>query len=317
MESRGRTGRGDPHREEHRGRARGGHPRGKTKREHYRARGKGAGRAADFRPRACYDNEGEFPGEEYVSRSFSRRKLESNWDRYDASETQEVDQDMPSHRGADYSVLLQSAGDSFTQFRFSDEKDWDMDSFVAAQMSALVDLTALSRSLQHVPLPQRLGLQPQLVQISAPAELPPQPSLIQDTASNTTSTPSTPSAAAKALGQLHLVSPRSGAVTSQPPLNTVPSPQEGATEELEELLSLHKPETAPISHLHTERECDEVKKDVPQEEDKEEEGEEEEDAKEREDKEDKVRDIDVTQSSVKKQQLTEDDLEDWLDSMIS
>lgn len=42
---------------------------------------------------------------------FSRRKLESNWDRYEESERQEPDDDTPSQRGADYHVLLQSAGE--------------------------------------------------------------------------------------------------------------------------------------------------------------------------------------------------------------
>lgn len=44
-------------------------------------------------------------------KGFSRRKLESNWDRYKESEKQEVDDDMPTRRGADYHVLLESAGE--------------------------------------------------------------------------------------------------------------------------------------------------------------------------------------------------------------
>lgn len=41
---------------------------------------------------------------------FSRRKLESNWNRYEESERQEPDDDTPTQRGTDYLVLLESAG---------------------------------------------------------------------------------------------------------------------------------------------------------------------------------------------------------------
>lgn len=41
---------------------------------------------------------------------FSRRKLESNWDRYEESEKQEPDDGTPAKRGTDYHVLLGSAG---------------------------------------------------------------------------------------------------------------------------------------------------------------------------------------------------------------
>lgn len=41
---------------------------------------------------------------------FSRRKLESNWDRYEESERQEPDDETPTQRGADYHILLESAG---------------------------------------------------------------------------------------------------------------------------------------------------------------------------------------------------------------
>ena len=41
---------------------------------------------------------------------FSRRKLESNWDRYLESERVEPADDTPAVRGTDYHVLLESAG---------------------------------------------------------------------------------------------------------------------------------------------------------------------------------------------------------------
>ncbi|KAI3363669.1 hypothetical protein L3Q82_001290 [Scortum barcoo] len=46
---------------------------------------------------------------------FSRRKLESNWDRYEESERQEPDDGTPAKRGADYHVLLESAADKMPQ----------------------------------------------------------------------------------------------------------------------------------------------------------------------------------------------------------
>uniref|UniRef100_A0A3B4BBT4 Uncharacterized protein n=1 Tax=Periophthalmus magnuspinnatus TaxID=409849 RepID=A0A3B4BBT4_9GOBI len=150
---------GDSHSGEYRGRGRGGQHRSRGKRDHYRGRGRGGagGHAADFSRRD--QDEGDIAGDDHMTQSFSKRKLESNWNRYEGSETQEVDEDMPAQRGEDYSVLLQSA-DSFTQFRFSDEKEWDMDSF----MCALVDLSALAQSLVQVPLHDRLQLEAELVQ---------------------------------------------------------------------------------------------------------------------------------------------------------
>lgn len=41
---------------------------------------------------------------------FSRRKLESNWDRYQDSEKVECDDDTPTVRGTDFDVLLAAAG---------------------------------------------------------------------------------------------------------------------------------------------------------------------------------------------------------------
>ena len=48
--------------------------------------------------------------EDAVEEFFSRRKLESNWDRYAESEKQEPDDGTPAQRGTDYHVLLGSAG---------------------------------------------------------------------------------------------------------------------------------------------------------------------------------------------------------------
>lgn len=56
------------------------------------------------------DEEENVPEEGEHARMFSRRKLESNWDRYQASEKVECDDDTPTVRGTDFDVLLAAAG---------------------------------------------------------------------------------------------------------------------------------------------------------------------------------------------------------------
>ncbi|NXQ97687.1 AVEN regulator, partial [Sagittarius serpentarius] len=66
-----------------------------------------------------------------------------------------------------------SVGDSFTQFRFADEKEWDRESLYRKQLSALsVDCQSLVRALQELPLHLRLNVAAELVQASPPVELP-------------------------------------------------------------------------------------------------------------------------------------------------
>uniref|UniRef100_A0A3Q3GXQ3 Uncharacterized protein n=1 Tax=Kryptolebias marmoratus TaxID=37003 RepID=A0A3Q3GXQ3_KRYMA len=79
---------------EHRGRGRGGHHRGRGRRDHHRGRGRGD----------------KVEDEDDRMEVFSRRKLESNWDRYEEAERAEEDADTPAQRGTDYHVLLESAG---------------------------------------------------------------------------------------------------------------------------------------------------------------------------------------------------------------
>lgn len=295
---------GDSQSGEHRGRGRGGHyHRGRSKRDHHRGQGgRGAsGHAAGFRRD---QDEGDFQDvdddDDGVRESFSRRKLECNWDRYEASEKEEAAEDTPTQRGTDYSVLIQSAGDSFTQFRFWDEKVWEMDSFVAGQMLAFVDLPSLAQSLQQVPLRHRLNLQSELIQVSTPVALPTQLPPKSEISKTPTFTP--PSATAK--------------VTVTTPLkpltpSVVESPEEDM-DELDQLLSLDKPVSASGNEANAaldqeksapEKVYEEVKKNVPE-------------VVEKEDKMAEVKDKRVSPASVKTE-LTEDDLEDWLDSMIS
>ncbi|XP_078089430.1 cell death regulator Aven [Mustelus asterias] len=103
---------------------------------------------------------------------FSRRQIVSNWDRYKTEEKEQEDSDEPP-RGTDYNVLLSSAGDSFAQFRFAEEKEWEIEAPSSKQISPLfVDCQSLAHSLQELPLYLRLNVEAELVQITPPAELP-------------------------------------------------------------------------------------------------------------------------------------------------
>ncbi|XP_054474290.1 cell death regulator Aven [Anoplopoma fimbria] len=303
---------------EHRGRGRGGQYRGRGKRDHYRGRGRGgSAHSAEFRHRD-QDEGDNFQEEGDRVEVFSRRKLESNWDRYEASETPKPDDDSPTQRGTDYHVLLESAGDSFTQFRFSEEKDWEMDSSAASQLSAVfVDLPALAQILQQVPLHQRLNLEAELLQVSTPLEL---PSLIlttkQEMPKAATFTPTSATLEIASTDQKVPVAtnPASNSDSPFPSSAAEPPVDDGGDEELDQLLSLQKP-VWDVSGSQSVSVADEEsavpKKALEQ-------------VKEMEpvlteEKMDEAKDKDVTppKSASVKQEMTEEDLEDWLDSMIS
>ncbi|XP_015244343.1 PREDICTED: cell death regulator Aven [Cyprinodon variegatus] len=308
-----RGGRGghdsDGHNGDHRGRGRGGHHRGRSKRDHHRGRGRGGGyhAAAEF-PQRQQEDEENLKEEDDRTAVFSRRKLESNWDRYEEAERAEEDDNMPSQRGTDYHVLLESAGDSFTQFRFAEEKDWEMDPFTASQMSAVfLDLPALAQSLQQVPLHQRLNLEAELVQVSTPVDLPAVSLAPKQEGSKMEKFPP-PSGAFKGLG------------TNQIPLDsqlsTVPvkpkEEEDDGDEELDQLLCLQKPVSGDegqqmVSATEEKRDspekgCEDVNEEVT------------------EATEEKATDSSIISpptSTTVKEAMTEEDLEDWLDSMIS
>uniref|UniRef100_A0A8D0HS97 Apoptosis and caspase activation inhibitor n=1 Tax=Sphenodon punctatus TaxID=8508 RepID=A0A8D0HS97_SPHPU len=62
--------------------------------------------------------------------------------------------------------------DSFTQFRFTDEKEWDTENVYPKQLSGLyVDCQNLVQALQELPLDLRLNVAAELVQ-TTPVELP-------------------------------------------------------------------------------------------------------------------------------------------------
>ncbi|XP_068198070.1 cell death regulator Aven [Antennarius striatus] len=297
---------------EARGRGRGGHHRGRGKRDHQRGRGRGGNaNLAEFHHR---NQEGEENVQEEDDRAevFSRRKLESNWDRYEESEKKEAEDDVPTQRGTDYHILLESAGDSFTQFRFSEEKDREMESFAISQMSDMfLDLPALADLVQQVPLHQRLNLEPELVQVATPLELPtvslppkqrvpklatfaPPPGALKDHTTNQ----QVPTAAMPASDAEARVPSCSGECLLRIPV------EEEEDEELDQLLSLQK--TAPgVSGNQYVRATD-TESVVP-----------EKAFEEVTEKMEEVEDDANHTSAPVRKEVTEEDLEDWLDSMIS
>nr|XP_003475460.1 cell death regulator Aven [Cavia porcellus] len=105
--------------------------------------------------------------------NYSKRKIISNWDRYQDTEKEANNESGESQRGTDFSVLLSSAGDSFSQFRFAEEKEWDGEVSCSKQNSALyVDSMSLVQALQELPLSLRLNVAAELIQSVVPLELP-------------------------------------------------------------------------------------------------------------------------------------------------
>lgn len=65
-----------------------------------------------FQNQDDHDNKENFEEVEEHN-TFSRRKLEPNWARYEESEKEEINEDVPTQRGTDYHVLLTSAGKTY------------------------------------------------------------------------------------------------------------------------------------------------------------------------------------------------------------
>ncbi|XP_056402806.1 cell death regulator Aven isoform X1 [Hyla sarda] len=278
------------------------HRRGGVSRRWYRGRGSGGdreyshvGQRNNTRDRRGLQEpekeEGndvaEHQENEEQSFEFSRKKILSNWDRYEAAE-REMEREV-LQRGTDYGVLLSSAGDSFTQFRFDDEKDWAAENLRNKQDSSVyLDSQSLVKALQNLPLHLRLNVEADLVQEELPQEL---PSAIGLGISNK---------------PMVTVQKRIGASvasdqdsSSQPETQTPLSPSRSAQdEELDFLLSLDAPvEKAgtysdginqPNQQLTCEEHATSIVKAIPEEADEE-----------------------------KPKSITSEDLEDWLDSMIS
>ncbi|KFP66766.1 Cell death regulator Aven, partial [Cariama cristata] len=270
------------------------------------------------------DNESREEEEKEELKSYSRRKIFSNWSRYEDTEKEGQSEHGGSQRGTDFSVLLSSAGDSFTQFRFADEKEWDRESVCHKQLSALsVDCQSLVQALQELPLHLRLNVAAELVQASTPVELPQMKSKIiedskrrelqfrQPVAQSETALVSHPVGDSIALSEPGSKrGPRASA--AEPFQRALPLSKEETDhldEELDLLLNLDTPigtENRPVSaalsySVSTEKdlkmdckENDPLKPDMPEE---------------------KSTASQQQQSTSKN--LTEEDLEEWLDSMIS
>ncbi|KAK6479200.1 cell death regulator Aven [Huso huso] len=290
---------------EHRGRGRGGAHRGRGRQEH---RGRGhtpaRGRISEKQVEEEVDVK-HSDDEDFGPSVFSRRKLVSNWDRYEAAEKEEVGESGQSQRGADFSVLLSSAGDSFTQFRFAEEKEWEIDTPANNQMSALyVDCQSLAQSLQELPLHLRLNLEAELVQVTTPLELP--PVMINSKKEDVTVAQFRGPSAGKSESFLSsaAASPFTSSVTLADPLCSA-APQPAADEldeELDVLLTLEDPvQTAKNSLLPDTTAQDMETVDIIA----------AADPVSEHGKEASAGDMTM------KKEITEDELEDWLDSMIS
>ncbi|KAK1796033.1 hypothetical protein P4O66_009133 [Electrophorus voltai] len=360
---------------ERRGRGRGGH-RGRSKRDHYRGRGRGASDGAADVFRRGQDDENEKENyEEEISDIYSRRKLESNWDRYEESEKEEVNDGVPVQRGTDYHVLLSSAversvlvgthkvcntflklsgkgdirkmkvavcclhltpapalrlsqphnqlelaGDSFTQFRFAEEKDWEVESLAASQVPAIVvDLEVLAQSLQELSMHKRLILEADIVQESTPVELP-SVGLLNKVEPSATGgfKPPAPSDIYREPG---LGGPRPVKTISDPGMSSQAStavgvPVDDADEELDLLLGLHKPVAElSLAELKTSGAVEEVPV-SPEKAEKMEDLVEVDQLMAEEEPKQKAEEL-KHEADSGKQEMTEEDLEDWLDSMIS
>ncbi|XP_064846574.1 cell death regulator Aven [Oncorhynchus masou masou] len=315
---------------EHRARGRGRYGTGRGKRDHYRGRGHQPtpfGRGQDERNRM---DEDEDEGMEV----FTKRKLESNWDRYKESEKEEPSDDTPTQRGTDYHVLLESAGDSFTQFRFSEEKEWDIDSLAANQFSAVfVDLPALAQSLQDLHLHQRLNLEAELVQVTSPVELPTMTMAPKQNSvalglfkSPVPGVPAAQKGLSPSLGVSCAVSTAPGAVPLGSSAAKTPVVDD-MDEDLDQLLSLQSSDSEPslsqtgrLVEVPNKSALEEREELVPEEEWEELVPEEELKKQETQQAKEEIQKEEVAvppKAAVAKEVVTEEDLEDWLDSMIS
>ncbi|NWI91206.1 AVEN regulator, partial [Pitta sordida] len=217
-----------------------------------------------------------------------------------------------------------SLGDSFTQFRLADEKEWDKESICHKQFSALsVDCQSLVQALQELPLHLRLNISADLVQESTPIELPQMNSKIFEAGKRREQLFRQSPAQSETVLVSHLVgnsvapsepgSKNDSRANARDPFQRVNllSMQEAdhLDEELDRLLNLeapvntgNRPVAGALSHnMSTEKdlkidckENDPLKVEIPEE---------------------KSTSSQQQQSTSK--DVTEEELEDWLDSMIS
>ncbi|ERE72088.1 cell death regulator Aven-like protein [Cricetulus griseus] len=199
-------------------------------------------------------------------------------------------------------------GDSFSQFRFAEEKEWDGETSCPKQNSALyVDSESLVRALQQLPLSVRLNVASELIQTTIPLELPQVKPRRNDDG--------------KELG-MQLRGPiselRSAAgkdsLRQSPPegLQKAPFPPQSVADHLEDELDMLLHLDAPMTE--EDRICpDQMSQD--QEPDRDQQVAQEETVPEKPSMTGE-KNVEPEQTSTSKN-VTEEDLEDWLDSMIS
>ncbi|KAI2652016.1 Cell death regulator Aven [Labeo rohita] len=210
------------------------------------------------------------------------------------------------------SILLHpgwDSWDSFTQFRFSDEKDWEMDSLAKNQIPALfIDLPALTQSLQELPLHTRLNLEAELVQVTLPVELP-SVTVPHRTDSTLTTGLKAPQAGRESnLSISCSVKPVSSTTPSLGVSTAIPPATDDADQELDLLLNLQKPVTE-MTLVESHTTTDDVLNNPTQ-------GSEEERKDQKADMKETKPEVE-SEAKPTRQDVTEEDLEDWLDSMIS
>ncbi|XP_045678187.1 cell death regulator Aven [Phyllostomus hastatus] len=283
------------------------------------------GRGAGARVPVEDDSDAETHGEENDEQgNYSKRKIVSNWDRYQDTEKEGDNESGESQRGTDFSVLLSSAGDSFSQFRFAEEKEWDGEASCPKQNSAFyVDCESLVQALQELPLSLRLNVAAELVQTALPLELPQVKPKRNDEGKGLGmqfrgpmgpggkgSVPEQKSAAAGCPVHLGKDSPSPGpAKGSQEPASPLPSAADHLEEELDLLLNLDAPVKAGDDLLP-----DQIPQALESEKDEEVAAQEEKVLAKLSVMEEK--NLESVQPSTSKN-VTEEELEDWLDSMIS
>ncbi|KAH3846340.1 cell death regulator Aven-like isoform X2 [Dreissena polymorpha] len=118
-------------------------------------------------PKASHSDEDSKSEDEI--RKFSRRKIESNWSRYD--EILSDEEEIPMQRGEDFNKLFAQAGGSAALFRFKGEEDWASVEGEATDNLMALDLQDLAQALDCVPLQERLGLNQDLFSDEQLAEM--------------------------------------------------------------------------------------------------------------------------------------------------
>ncbi|XP_060118603.1 cell death regulator Aven [Heteronotia binoei] len=305
----------------------GGGSRGRG-RGHGRRDSRGRGAAVSSSAPYCYEPAAadlELQEEEKEEQgSYSRRKVVSNWHRYEDAEKEAQSDSSESQRGTDFSVLLSSAGDSFTQFRFVEEKEWITENLSSKQLPGFyADCQSLAQAFDELPLHLKLNVAADLVQDAMPATLP----TIKSKSNNISKrsgaqlqklvgqSPVAPSSCSATLSAAHLIQPNKDGfeIISSEALQKSPLVSHQETDQLDKDLDLLLKLDAPVdfetsSAVEAVSPAEEIEEDLKM-----------------SHEENVFLELDGPgeKSTISQQQqvvsksISEEDLEDWLDSMIS